>query len=405
MVRAAIAVLLAATVLPAEGPVTPDTIRLARIRYHMSQNLTQIPNYTCTQTIERSTRRAKGRKFQLVDTLRLEVALVNGNEMFAWPGSGRFSDKKITDLVGRGGAIGNGAFAGHARSVFMSGAPRFEYEGEFERETRKVFRYRYSVPLLLSNYEIRIGGVSEKVAFRGYFESDKETLELRELEVDAEEIPPSLSLQSAKSRMIYRTVRIGEKDFSLPETAELLMTDLQGNESRNLTTLSGCREYTGESVLRFDEPTEAALEPVAVTEAVQLPDGLLLEAKLETPIRPGKIAIGDLIEAVLLQPAKSKGRVMVPKGARLRARFAGSEKGFVRTELLKMQLQLEHVEFPGAKAAVSAILVEAGPIIARNLRVGVDNKGTLWLSGNQPELSRGVRLVWRIENKENKEEP
>ena len=125
MARVATAWALSATLLLAGETVTPDAIRLARIRYHMSQNLTQIPNYTCTQTIERSTRRAKGRKFQLIDTLRLEVALVNGNEMFAWPGSGRFEDKKIADLVGRGGAIGNGAFAGHARAVFLSGAPRF----------------------------------------------------------------------------------------------------------------------------------------------------------------------------------------------------------------------------------------------------------------------------------------
>lgn len=401
MGRLAVACLLAATAVLADEPVTAETIRLARIRYHMSQNLTQIPNYTCTQTIERSTRRVKGRKFQLVDTLRLEVALVNGNEMFAWPGSGRFSDKKITDLVGRGGAIGNGAFAGHARAVFMSGAPRFEYQGEFPRGERKVFRYTYSVPLLLSNYEIKIGEMSEKVGFSGYFESDTQTLEPRELEVNADEIPPTLNLQAAKSKMIYRAVRIGEKDFSLPETAELTMTDLQGNESRNVTTLSGCREYTGESVLRFDEPSEIPSTPVPVTEAVELPDGLLLEAKLETSILPGKTAIGDLIDAVLLQPAKIKGRVMVPKSARLRARLAGIEKAYVRTGVLKIRLQLEQVEFPGAKASVSAILVEAGPIIARNLRIGVDNKGILWLSGNQPELGRGVRLVWRIENKEN----
>ena len=45
------------------------------------------------------------------------------------------------------------------------------------------------------------------------------------------------------------------------ETAELIMTDLEGNESRNITTLSGCREYTGESVLRFDEPTDTPPPP------------------------------------------------------------------------------------------------------------------------------------------------
>jgi hypothetical protein len=378
--------------------LTPETIRLARIRFHMSQNLTRVPNYTCTQTIERSSRRFRGRKFQLLDTLRLEVALVNGNEMFAWPGSGKFEDKRISDIVG-GGTIGNGSFAGHARAVFMSGAPRFDYEGEQARPGGTVYRYRYSVPVLLSNYEIKIGDVTGKVGFSGYFESDARTLEPKLLEVKAEEIPSALRLQSATSRMVYKAVRIGEKDFSLPETSELIMVDFEGNEHRNLTTLSGCREYTGESVLRFDEPTEESAPPVAIAGEVDLPAGLVLESRLETPLVPAKTAIGDPVEALLIGAAKHKGRVMVPKGARLHARLVKLEKGFARTEFLRVLLNLEQIEFPGAKAPVSAILVEAGPIVARNLRISVDREGRIWLSGNQPEVGRGTRLVWRIENK------
>ena len=94
------------------------SIRIARIRAHMADNLQRLPNYTCTQTIERSTRPARSRRFQLVDTLRLEVALVNGRGLFAWPGSGKFDDRELGEIIGSG-ASGNGNFGLHARSIFL----------------------------------------------------------------------------------------------------------------------------------------------------------------------------------------------------------------------------------------------------------------------------------------------
>jgi hypothetical protein len=101
-----------------------ETILLARIRYHMSQTLQKQPNYTCEQSIERSRRRAASQKYEIVDTVRLEVALVGSRELFSWPGAGKFEETDISDMV-RGGAIGNGNFALHARSVFLSNAPTY----------------------------------------------------------------------------------------------------------------------------------------------------------------------------------------------------------------------------------------------------------------------------------------
>ena len=54
----------------------------------MAEFLRGQPNYTCTETIER-TRQAPASRAKVEDTLRLEGALVDGKEMFAWPGSAR----------------------------------------------------------------------------------------------------------------------------------------------------------------------------------------------------------------------------------------------------------------------------------------------------------------------------
>ena len=63
--------------------VTPEQITLGRIRARMAETLARQPDYTCIQQIERSNRRAPRHKYELRDMLRLEVALVDGKEMFA----------------------------------------------------------------------------------------------------------------------------------------------------------------------------------------------------------------------------------------------------------------------------------------------------------------------------------
>src|SRR3954463_4528219 len=82
---------------------------LPRVGNKMIANLARLPNYTCLQTIERKVRHPSSRRTELVDMVRLEVALVDGKELFSWPGAGHFEDKEIGQLVS-GGAIGNGSF-------------------------------------------------------------------------------------------------------------------------------------------------------------------------------------------------------------------------------------------------------------------------------------------------------
>ena len=152
-------VILAALFLRAQSELTPDLDALSKIRSRMLFNLRHQPNYTCVETIERSSRPKSTARFKVVDTLRLEVALVDGREMFAWPGSRKFDDFDVTKMV-TSGAIGNGNFATHARALFETRSATFHYVGVVDFEKRKAIRFDYDVPQMLSGYRIRASDAS-----------------------------------------------------------------------------------------------------------------------------------------------------------------------------------------------------------------------------------------------------
>src|SRR6266446_6789613 len=217
------------------------------------------------------------RKFQPLDILRLEVALVEGKELFSWPGAGKFEERGIGEIVGHGAAIGNGAFALHAKSIFISRSPNFTYVGNTTLDGRDAIRYDYRVPQMLSGYLMRIGANQAIVGYHGSFWVEPDTLDLIRIEVHADSLPPSLALAESTDTLEYHRVRIGEIDFLLPQSSELVMIDLAGNESRNRTRLGGCRQYAGESVLTFAELLPDVPAPAPAAKPILIPAGLNME--------------------------------------------------------------------------------------------------------------------------------
>ena len=205
----------------------------------MSQLLTRLPNYTCLQTIER-TRRIPGKRTELIDLVRLEVALVNGRELFAWPGSRNFEDGEISDMV-KGGAIGNGNFALHAKSVFQTNAPRFTFAGERIREDgRKTLRWDFVVPQTLSGYTLKQGEQQAVVGYHGSFWVDRN--------FDGSDSPRgvcgrySAQHQDREHGGCRRVPPSKARRRSVPAaiaSRSLIMKDLGGSESQNRTTFSG----------------------------------------------------------------------------------------------------------------------------------------------------------------------
>ena len=399
--RAGVGLLCLVAAFAGQGELPPELSLLARIKQRMAHNLSRAPNYTCLETIERSARDHPSQRFRTADRLRLEVALVNRKELFSWPGAEKFEEKSLNDLVG-GGTTTTGDFALHARAVFLSRAPTFAYVGEEIRQGRRTVHYSYRVSRLLSGYNMEVGDRRATVGFHGNLWVDRETLDLIRLEVRADDVPSDLGVSEAITEIEYGNVRVADSEFLLPQSVVFTMKQLSGEERRNHTVFTGCRQYVGRAVLSFEEaPGEHSAAPNQPAK-IELPAGLSLDARLATAIDSQKAAVGDPITATVAEDVKKEGKVIVPKGAVLAGRIRRLERRFGRTEHYMVGLEFSSLQFQDKRAGFFADLEQIGPIsgvsakqppvLAFGEKPGV---GMIFIRGSRCRLPRGFQMVWR----------
>src|SRR5262249_10228678 len=340
-------------------------------------------------------------KYELRDMLRLEVALVDGKEMFAWPGEAKFEDTELFDMVPGGGAIGTGNFAAHARAVFRTNAPRFEYNGIVDLEGRSAYKYGFTVAQIESGYHIRVNGVEAVVGYHGTFWADIKTFDLIRLEVIADDIPTALGLKSAQDVMDYGRMKIGAADFLLPSGSELLMADLNGNLSRNITRFTGCRQYTGESVLTFADAPDTTTPTAArdrAKEAIQIPADVAFEISLDATVDSEKSMVGDPVTATLEENIKVKRQLLFPKGAKLLGRILRLERHGDHCDLDIRFSELVSVE---ARSSLNTRLetkpsAEMHQVFRGLVQISDEpNASGLRLRGSRVHLPRGFHLRLR----------
>ncbi len=417
---------LAAGLAGQTGGPAPEAL-LARIKAHVGEGLRRLPSYTCLETVERFERRASSTPFELVDRLRLEVAMAGNTEFYAWPGDSKFEEKSIIQLIPNG-TIGSGDFALHAYAVFLARGPTYTYAGETSRNGRRLIRFDYRVPEAESGYTLRVPPREAQVGYHGSFLVDRETLDLVRLEVAAADIPPDLGLTEAVDVMEYSRVRIGDGEYTLPASSELLLRKPPDIESRNRIEFSRCRQFTGESRLTFGETPLAEQPPTQPAAAkVALPQAARFDLILETAIDSATSAIGDEVSARLESDVKKGGTVLIPKGARLRGRITRLERVSAPAPHFEVRLTFFTLEFGQRQAdftaRLEAIVVAGGASTyqTRALRVPyAGNRQTyilmadtppspgvadLVITGVRAELPRGLRLVWRTGDKEGEARP
>jgi hypothetical protein len=342
---------------------------------------------------------------------------VNGHELFAWPGAGRFEDRELRDMVG--GTSGTGAFGLWAKSIFMTNTPSFTYRGDTVWKGRRTVQYDFRVARLISGYKVRVGNQEGIVGYHGSFWADALSLDLVRLEMAADDIPPNLDLQTSHDAIEYARTRIGEGEFLLPTSSQLSLIDLAGNEYRNQTSYRGCRQYTGESVVTFgDPPPDAGTSaPKAAPEPIVVPPGTLIEVRLAREIPPVRSAVGDPVTATVTREVRRDGTVAVPKGAQLSGRITRFERRNRSGDLTIVGIVLDTIEFQGRRGEFHGTLEEirnaAGPnapVIAtvaphvagwRTLNLPAlqakPGEGLLMFRSRQAWLPKGFGMVWRAE--------
>jgi hypothetical protein len=106
----------------------------------------------------------------------------------------------------------------------------------------------------------------------------------------------------------------------LPVSMDMTLVGLDGGESRNRAVFTGCKQYTGESTLIFEEPAPEAKPKEAVV-TVTLPEGLNVSMKLAKALDLSKGAMGDPVLFEVTKDAAKDGAVWLPKGAQVELRL------------------------------------------------------------------------------------
>jgi len=391
-------VLAALLFAQASAPLQPDILLFARARTKMQDHLRHQPNYVCLETLERTQRDPIRRRSSLLDVLRLEVAFVDNKEMYAWPGSNKFEDTELIDMVPAGGTIGSGAFASHAYNLFLTNAPR-TMPGEWtELDGQRVARYPFEVAEMVSGYHLRVTrGDAAIVGYYGSIWIDPVSEEVTQIEVIADQIPARLGLKEARTIIAYGDVNIGGQPYRLPVRTVEGVTTFAGHENRNEGRFTACRQFVGESKLSFGDPPpeEAAPAPPPTVTEMILPEGLTIHLELVTPIDSDKSKTGDPVEAILASAIKQKKEVLFEKGSRVEGRIIRMQK---LGQTIEAEVQFYSIASAARRAPFNA-QVEGEPSTSStrgrfNLSPGRIGSAKITVDSARLTLMRGSRSTW-----------
>ncbi len=347
----------------------PDVLALAEIGRRIRLSIERMPNYTCRESIHREKARAEGggrraTKFHPISTdkVTVDVAFVNGTELYSWPGAERFEETPLSELVGFG-MLSTGDFASVARALFIDRIGHFSYVGEVDFQGRRALRYDFHVPLFRSGYSIYHDTGEVRVEYGGSIWADAGTKDLMRIETRVEDAPPPLAVSRVINQLDYERIRIGGREFQLPRRASLETHFPIGARNHNRIEFSHCREFGVQSELSFAESgDEAEVTSAPATEEFSLPPGVPVPLRLDTAIHSATAGAGDELRATVTQAVEKDGKLLLPMGAVAVGRLRRVERFFEPNKYYILGLAFDRVEFGTKWAHFNATLTEIGKI-------------------------------------------
>lgn len=394
---------------------------LGRVLERMRDQIGRLPDYTCTQTVERRARPNAEKPWTQVDRLQLEVALVGGKELYAVAGQRSFSEKPLIDMVKKG-TVSTGQFGLLAHHVFVSSKAKYAYKGVTERAGAPAHEWDYTVDADQSTYSLRTVGAESVVGFQGSFWADPQTLDLVRLDVQAYDIPDKLGMAEADTSLRFARVAVNEQEVLLPVAATLRVIATDAFESMNSMRLGACRQYGAESSIAFEgakpEPSTPDILPVASGSTITAA-GAVIEISLDADLHLDQLRPGDSVTARLARPLASGDHIFAPQGTPIRAQIVRLEKESQPFPLFELGLSVASMELDGRSVPVSATMLDAGPaaglireqrrmdptftakrsnkmqILVREVQKG---QGILHWDARKGALPRGLKMKWRLED-------
>lgn len=210
-----------------------------------------LPNFLCQQSTTRYIEQSRSEGFEPVDVVTAKVLYEEGREKYsAITVGGKRTNKSMMEI---GGSTSTGEFASVLSGLFQS-ATRTEFK--FYQSTtvskQDAAIYDFKVALRNSNWTIQVGGQTLRPAFSGSIWVDKQTAQVRRIEMQADNIPKDFPDDTVASAVDFEEVPLGTTKFLLPVHAENLSCQ-RGSTicSKNTIDFRDYHKYSGESTIEF----------------------------------------------------------------------------------------------------------------------------------------------------------
>ncbi|MCU0226822.1 MAG: hypothetical protein MUF01_04215 [Bryobacterales bacterium] len=301
------------------GAAAADAPLLAALRRAVTASTQAAANHTCQVEVSRLQKKPSvGQNME--EQGRLEVAFLQGKEHFAWPGAAGFQADDLRDILVMG-LSGSGSYAAHLRSVALSDDTVFGDPLPEASAGPDIVRIPYRVPAARSGYLVNLDGKEIEAAIRGEITFRGADAAILAFMLEAVDLPAGFPATAVTESIRYAADLVGA--FRPPAEAVQRMVEAGTDEYVNRYRFVACREFRGESTVRFQDPASLASAAATAPLATQppLPAGAPVQLRLKQDIAWGKIATGDPVEAELTRPLKFAGKLIADAGATVRGRL------------------------------------------------------------------------------------
>ena len=363
--------LLAFTIAAGLQAQQDPTDLLLSVRARIDESLHRLPNYMCTQTIDRYRYQPNVPDHSLAcdesserpsthlatsDRLRLEVAVKSTGEMYGWAGENRFDDRELVDIV-TDGAISTGTFTAFLTGIFTNEAATFTYDGETTQDGLAFSEFGFHVPYEKSHYYIGFATHRAVTGYDGTFLVNPKTADLARLSIRTSQLPAETGACYSSTTLDYARIRLQGAEFLLPSLSVLRIFSRDGSVAENHTAYSNCHEFLGESTLSFDPPTNVPGEEQRdgpVSQVLKIPPKLRFRVALTQGIDTATAAAGDSIKAKLMTPIRDHLKVLVPPGAAITGRIVHIQQSHDKSPSVSLVFRLETVDVGGVSIQLTA---------------------------------------------------
>jgi hypothetical protein len=215
-----------------------------------------LPNFLCTQVMQRSENRGEG--WHPKDVLTVQLSYVDKVERYKLSAvNGRATKVTYRDMRG---ATSEGEFGSLLAEVFTPGNAKFRWVRESVIRDRAVYVFSYSVDEAKSQYRLLYGDTKIRnsqivAAHHGFVYIDRQTGDILRL-TQVADLPASFPIRNSVRTLDYAFSDVGGARYLLPLRAvtELGTTAVQ---TRNEVDFRDYRRFSADSSISFESQPDA----------------------------------------------------------------------------------------------------------------------------------------------------